>query len=173
MKTKLLLAIFSLFVLACSTDDVKELTRITQDFTLSQSIDVSIPEGPITEFSATKVFDATDDVKGFDSKLDNLSITGLTMDFSNYSSSVDPVTITDASLTFEGTGITLAISDDIDLSTISSITLTIPDNALSTIETSFLADKKLTVAVAATVDKVPVDFTITVNFDVEVTGTLL
>lgn len=173
MKTKLLLAVAAVFMMACSADDVEELSRITQDFTATQSIDVSIPDGPVTTFSASKEFDLTDDVKGFDSKLDDVKIVGLTIDFSDYSSPVDPVTITDASLSVEGTGVTLEIPNDIDLSTVSSVTLTIPDAALSTIEAKLLTDKKMSVSMSATVDKVPVDFTMTLSFDIEVTGTLL
>src|SRR5690606_19615751 len=104
MKYSALLLIPFLFVLGCA-DDIKELSRVTREFALTQSADADLPEGPVKTFTASQTFDATADVQAFSSNLDAVTVKSITMEFSNYSTTgTEDVTITEANLEFEGTG---------------------------------------------------------------------
>lgn len=174
MKTKLLLAIFSLFLIACSEDDLKELTRQNQNFVLTQSAPVSAIEGGPLTYSFTKEFDATDDVFVFTDKIDQVTLNSVTMMLLDYSTTLDSdVTLTSAILKIDD--IELTIGDPLNLAAVegATITLTLPDNVVNLIQSKLLTDKKVSIDFSASVDKVPVNFTVELSLDVTASGTIL
>lgn len=176
MKSKLLLSMVAVFAMACSADDVKELTRQDQTFVLTQTAPIAAVEnGPLT-YSVTKEFDATADVAVFTDKIDKVTLNSVTMMISDYSTTLDSdVSLTAAVLTIDN--LSLEINSAINLADADAsnaeIALTLPAEAVNLIQAKLLADKKLSIELSASVDKVPVNFTVELNLDVTVSGTIL
>jgi hypothetical protein len=178
MKKNLLIAIMAIFVFACSEDDIKELTPTTQSFSIDQDFNVVLTVQDPKSFELTKAFSAGDAVAVFGSNIQSVVITGITLDFTNYSSTVGPITITGMKMDFIGTGVSISL-DPINLVDVSGkgiITLNISGlskEAQTALETKLLNDKELSVTMSASVNDVPVTFDVNVAMDIDVTGTIL
>lgn len=168
MKSKLLLAIATLVIMACSSDDVKELITTTQDFTATESFTVSVPAGENLTFSQSKSIDAS--LSGFDIKeVELVSITGSI----NNVIAPNQSNLTAASLTLEGTGITLELGNT-PLATGTSVNFTIeniPDAQIDIIESYILLNNEININASATVDSAPVDFKLDIEFKIKATVT--
>jgi hypothetical protein len=173
MKYSALIIIPVLFAFGCG-DDVEKLSTVNKDITLQEAVAVSIPEGSSMTYTETKILNLEDEIRDLSSKLDKVEITDMSMTITEYSSSVDPVTLENATLSFVGTTVAFGISNPIDLS-LGDVIITLDASAeiLELLQAKLLDDKKLTVDMVATVDNVPVNFTVTVEVKVRVTGSLL
>lgn len=170
MKSNIFILLLAVFAFSCSEDDLKELTEISQDVDVSKTFTVNLSDTDPMTFSDTEVFDTS--VTGIN--VSNVELARMTMAFSNYSSTVDPVKITSASLSFVEAGINLDLPE-IDLSVVNGTTLEIslPGNAITSIQNQLLENDENTITLSATVDKVPVTFDVELTLEIKVTGNIL
>ncbi len=175
MKRLTPLFFIALLTWSCA-DDVKELSRVTRSFTLSEEFTVDISETDPTSVSESKTFDASIATQGFSSNIDKITVKSLTIAIKGYQSSAGIVSLTDASITFEGTGVSLALPTPIDLAAASDsekIEVTIPAGSVEAVGTKLLADKSVTALIQGTITDTPVFFRAEIELEIEVTGTLL
>ncbi|UII32498.1 hypothetical protein LVD17_01425 [Fulvivirga ulvae] len=170
----------------CSSDDVDDLTTITIDSELEQSFQVSVAETGPTTVNSEKTFDATSDaqVLNFGEKISGYEMDSLTLEFTSYVGSAD-INLDNASLTIkkaDGSSLgsfTLVPSGNLQAINLkefddNNVVITITFDATSTqaIADAFLADNKISIAVTASVDGQPADFTVEAILYLKVSGSL-
>ncbi|MBL6448676.1 hypothetical protein JMN32_20355 [Fulvivirga sp. 29W222] len=176
----------SLLYSACSSDDVEDLTTITIDSDLKQSFEVSVAETGPTTISTEKTFDATSDAQilDFGNKISAYQMDSLTLEFKSYVGAAD-INLNNASLSIkkaDGSNLgsfTLIPSSNIQEINLKEfddnnvvITITFDDASTQAISDAFLADNKISIAVSASVDGQPADFTVETVLYLKVSGSL-
>lgn len=170
MKFKLLFILLAVFAMSCSDDDVQELTEITQDFTASESVDVSIGANDPLTYSLTRTIDAS--INNFD--ISSVEVVSVTAEITSVLIQNGATNLTEASIEIVGTNIALTLSD-IDLSnTVGNVyEFNIPADALATLGSAIAASESIILNMTATVDNKPVDFTLELTFNLKATGNLI
>ena len=111
MKFKLLFILLAIFAMSCSEDDVQELTEVTQNFTASETVDVSIGANDPLSYSLSRTIDAS--LNNFD--ISSVEVVSVTAEITSVLVQNGPTNLTEATIELVGTGIALTLSD-IDLS---------------------------------------------------------
>lgn len=170
MKFKLLFILLAIFAMSCSEDDVQELTEVTQNFTASETVDVSIGANDPLSYSLSRTIDAS--LNNFD--ISSVEVVSVTAEITSVLVQNGPTNLTEATIELVGTGIALTLSD-IDLSnTVGNVyTFDIPADALTTLGSAIAASETIIVNMTATVDNKPVDFTMELTFNLKATGNVL
>lgn len=186
LPSLLILTCSALIYTGCSSDDVEDLTTVTIDSELKQNFQVSVSETGPTTINSEKTFDATTDaqVLNFGDKINGYEMDSLTLEFKSYAGSAD-INLDNASLSIkkaDGSSLgsfTLVPSTNLQVINLKQfddsnvvITLTFDANSTKAIADAFLADNKISIAVTASVDGQPADFTVETILYLKVSGSL-
>ncbi len=168
MKYFIFIFLLSIVGFSCSEDDVKELLSTDQTFTASESFDIDIDEDDPLTYTDSETIEAS--VAGIE--ITEVEILSLNATITNVLAP-EAVNLTTASLVFEGTGVQLDFPET-ELTTGATFELasTIPQNVIDALEAKLLADEEVTINATATVDGAPINFTISIDLEIKVTGTV-
>lgn len=168
MKYSIFIFLLAVVSFSCSEDDIKELLSTDQTFTASESFDIDLAEDDPLTYSDSETIDAS--VTGID--ITEVEILNLNATITNVVAP-ETVNLISASLVFEGTGVELAFPETELINGASyELSGTIPQNILDTLEAKILADGEITVTTSAEVDGTPIEFTISIELEIKVTGTV-
>ena len=173
--------------MGCGSDDIVEkFTTVTIDSELKQSFDVSVAETGPTTVNIEKTFDATSDVQvaEFGEKISGYEMDSLTLEIKSYVGAPE-INLDNASITLkkaDGTSLgsfTLVPSSTFPVINLKEfddgnviITITLDASSTQAITDAFLADNKISMAVTASVDGQPADFTVEAVLYLKVSGSL-
>ena len=168
MKYFIFIFLLSIVGFSCSEDDVKELLSTDQTLTASESFDIDIDEDDPLTYTDSETIEAS--VAGIE--ITEVEILSLNATITNVLAP-EAVNLTTASLVFEGTGVQLDFPET-ELTTGATFELasTIPQNVIDALEAKLLADEEVTINATATVDGAPINFTISIDLEIKVTGTV-
>lgn len=170
MKYTIFLLLFALFTVSCSEDDVKEITTVTRDFSVTETLEVSIGESDPLSYSTSKTLDAS--LSGFD--ISNIEVVSVTAEITSVLLQGGATNLVEATFELAGTGIVLTM-EDVDLSNAVGTTFefNLDATALAALESALTTAESLTINTSATVDNKPVDFTLELVLELTATGSVL
>lgn len=158
---------------SCSDDGLKLFDK---DVTMSKSHNVSVPENsPVRSITLSNTFDGTTEagLKNIVERVDEYTINSVTYSIENYSG--EPTNLEKGIIQIESTGgelLAVTTLTNVDIQALDGMgeqVLVFDPVEINTVEQAFLNDSKINFIISATIDNMPVSFTLTtkINFTVE------
>jgi len=174
MKNLYLLLFVSLFFVGCGSDDLEDLTTISNNLTLSETMDVEVPDG-VTTFSAEESFDASqeDEFTRFGSKIDEVIIESIDYTILSVSNNPNDASIVNAQLKYNGSVIGDITNLNLAANVGSTKELGVDQSVVNAMAATFKSDGKVTVEAVAEMSDSPVDFELKLDFNLIIRGSVV